>query len=118
MEITKTKPNVKDPEKHGLTTWLFVPGEFPGSHFLAPGQSVEIGTGLTIKVPSGFVLVPVNEPRYHLALLGADTEELTVSVTNVGDEVEEIKPGEYLASVFLLPSLDSPLKIQQHETGD
>jgi dUTP pyrophosphatase len=113
MKITKLR-NVKTPERateKAAGIDFFVPKDFPGSHFLAPSQSVVIPSGIKIKVPEGFALVAMNKSgvatkkglTVGACLIDEDFEgEIKFHLVNTGDVIAEIKPGEKIVQLVLL----------------
>lgn len=91
---------------------LYVPNDFPGTHYLAPGQSVSIPSGLYFKIPTKHALLVMNRSGIALrkslqvgaCLIDEDYQgEVFVHLINIGDDVQEINPGEKLVQLVLIP---------------
>jgi dUTP pyrophosphatase len=116
MKILKTR-DVKTPtrgtaQSAGLD--FYVPNDFPGTHYLATSQSLNIPSGIKANVPEGYALIVMNKSGVALkkglqvgaCVIDEDYQgEIHLHVTNVGDEVAEIKPGEKLVQMLLIPVL-------------
>lgn len=116
MKILKTR-DVKTPTRGtdksaGLD--FYVPNDFPGTHYLATSQSINIPSGIKANVPEGYALIVMNKSGVALkkglqvgaCVVDEDYQgEIHLHVTNVGDEVAEIKPGEKLVQMLLIPVL-------------
>lgn len=116
MKILKTR-DVKTPtrgtaQSAGLD--FYVPNDFPGTHYLATSQSLNIPSGIKANVPEGYALIVMNKSGVALkkglqvgaCVVDEDYQgEIHLHVTNVGDEVAEIKPGEKLVQMLLIPVL-------------
>lgn len=93
---------------------FFVPNDFPGTHYLASGQSINIPSGIKVKIPESTALVVMNKSGVALkkglqvgaCVIDCDYQgEVHLHVVNVGTEIAEIKPGEKLVQMLLLPIL-------------
>ena len=114
MKISKIR-NVKTPERGtALSTGLefFVPNDFPGEHFLLPGDAVNIPSGIKVKVPHGFALVFMNKSgvavkkglQVGACVVDEDYQgEVHLHVRNTSTDVQSIKPGEKLVQALLIP---------------
>ncbi len=114
MKILKTR-DVKTPDRgtersSGID--FYVPNDFPGTHYLATSQSLVIPSGIKANVPGGMALVMMNKSGVAIkkglqigaCVIDEDYQgEIHLHVTNIGDEVAEIKPGEKLVQALLLP---------------
>lgn len=116
MKITKVR-DVKTPTRGTSKSAgidFFVPNDFPGSHSLAPGQSINIPSGVHVKVPEGHALVVMNKSGVALkkglqvgaCVIDEDYQgEVHIHVTNVSWEVTNVNPGEKLVQMLLIPVL-------------
>ena len=114
MKISKIR-NVKTPERGTpLSAGLdfFVPNDFPGEHFLLPGDAVNIPSGIKVKVPHGFALVFMNTSgvavkkglQVGACVVAEDYQgEVHLHVRNTSTDVQSIKPGEKLVQALLIP---------------
>lgn len=114
MKISKIR-NVKTPERGTpLSAGLdfFVPNDFPGEHFLLPGDAVNIPSGIKVKVPHGFALVFMNKSgvavkkglQVGACVVDEDYQgEVHLHVRNTSTDVQSIKPGEKLVQALLIP---------------
>lgn len=114
MKISKIR-NVKTPERGTpLSAGLdfFVPNDFPGEHFLPPGDAVNIPSGIKVKVPHGFALVFMNKSgvavkkglQVGACVVDEDYQgEVHLHVRNTSTDVQSIKPGEKLVQALLIP---------------
>lgn len=114
MKISKIR-NVKTPVRGtSLSAGLdfFVPNDFPGEHFLLPGDAVNIPSGIKVKVPHGFALVFMNKSgvavkkglQVGACVVDEDYQgEVHLHVRNTSTEVQSIKPGEKLVQALLIP---------------
>ena len=91
---------------------FYIPNDFPGTHWLAPGQDINIPSGVHVKVPEGFALIAMNKSgvatKKHLqvgaCVIDEDYQgEVHLHVINVGTEVVTISPGEKLVQMLLTP---------------
>ena len=91
---------------------FFVPNDFPGEHFLIPGDAVNIPSGIKVKVPHGFALVFMNKSgvavkkglQVGACVVDEDYQgEVHLHVRNNSTEVQSIKPGEKLVQALLIP---------------
>lgn len=90
---------------------FFVPNDWPGVHWLAPGQDVNIPSGIHVKVPTGCALINMNKSgistKKHLqvgaGVIDEDYQgEIHLHVINVGTEVVSIEPGEKLLQCIII----------------
>lgn len=111
FKVKDVKTPVRGTEKSAGIDF-FVPNDFPGNHFLATSQSVNIPSGIHVKVPEGYALVVMNKSGVALkkglqvgaCVIDEDYQgEVHLHVTNVGDDLAEIKPGEKLVQMLLIP---------------
>jgi deoxyuridine 5'-triphosphate nucleotidohydrolase len=114
MRITKNrdvKTPVRGTEKSAGIDF-FIPNDFPGTHFLIPGDAVNIPSGIFAEVPKGYALVAMNKSgvatKKHLqvgaCVIDEDYQgEIHLHVRNIGQNVEELKPGEKIVQMLLLP---------------
>lgn len=114
MKFTKVR-DVKSPvrgteKSAGID--FFVPDDFPGTHYLAKGQDIAIPSGIHAKVPEGYALIAMNKSgvatKKHLQIGACVVDEdyqgeIHIHVTNVGNELQEINPGDKLAQFLLIP---------------
>lgn len=114
MKISKIR-DVKTPVRGtpfsaGLD--FFVPNDFPGEHFLIPGDAVNIPSGIKVKVPHGFALVFMNKSgvavkkglQVGACVVDEDYQgEVHLHVRNNSTEVQSIKPNEKLVQALLIP---------------
>lgn len=91
---------------------FFVPNDFPGDHFLIPGQAINIPSGIKVKLPHGTALVFHNKSGVATKKdlqVGADVVdedyqgEVHIHVRNIGTDVQVIKPGEKIIQALLVP---------------
>lgn len=91
---------------------FFVPNDFPGDHCLIPLDSVNIPSGIKVKVPHGYALIFKNKSGVALkknlqvgaCVVDEDYQgEVHLHVRNIGSDVEIIKPGEKLVQAILVP---------------
>lgn len=114
MKIVKVR-EVKTPTRGtGKSAGLdfYIPDDFPGSHFLAPGQDVNIPSGIHVQVPTGMALVAMNRTsvalnkRLQVGACVVDEDyqgEIHLHVTNIGMDIQELVPGEKLVQMILIP---------------
>lgn len=114
MKITKVR-DVKTPTRgteKSAGIDFFVPNDFPGTFYLAKGQSVNIPSGIHAKVPEGYALIGMNKSgvatKKHLQIGACVVDEdyqgeIHIHVTNIGNELSEINPGEKLVQFLLIP---------------
>lgn len=114
MKITKVR-DVKTPvrgtdKSAGID--FFVPNDFPGEHYLATSQSINIPSGIHAKIPEGHALIVMNKSGVALkkglqvgaCVVDEDYQgEIHIHVTNIGDDLATIKPGEKLVQMLLVP---------------
>ena len=104
---------------------FFVPNDFHGTHYLASNQSVNIPSGIHVKVPKGYALVVKNKSGVALkkgltvgaCVIDEDYQgEVHLHVVNIGDEVAEVHPGDKLVQMLLIPvSLEGVEEIESLE---
>lgn len=114
MKISKIR-DVKTPVRGTpLSAGLdfFVPNDFPGIHYLLPGDAVNIPSGIKMKVPHGFALVFMNKSgvavkkglQVGACVVDEDYQgEVHLHVRNISTDVQSINPGEKLVQALLLP---------------
>ena len=114
MKISKIR-NVKTPVRGtSLSAGLdfFDPNDFPGEHFLLPGDAINIPSGIKVKIPHGFALVFMNKSgvavkkglQVGACVVDEDYQgEVHLHVRNTSTEVQSIKPGEKLVQALLIP---------------
>lgn len=101
MKIAKTA-KVKTPERQGEGFVFYIPDDFPGAHFLASGQSVDINLGVTASVPKGCALMSSSSPYGMVGVSVFDeTRELIVTITNTSWEVVQVEPGSEAVYMML-----------------
>lgn len=114
MKILKVR-DVKTPTRGttgsaGLD--FYVPNDFPGTHYLATSQSINIPSGIKVNIPEGYALIVMNKSGVALkkglqvgaCVIDEDYQgEIHIHVTNIGDGIAEIKPGEKLVQMLLIP---------------
>ena len=111
LKIRDVKTPTRGTEKSaGLD--FYVPNDFPGTHYLATSQSLNIPSGIKANVPEGYALVVMNKSGVALSkglqvgacVIDEDYQgEIHLHVVNIGDEVATIKPGEKLVQMLLIP---------------
>ena len=91
---------------------FYVPNDFPGTHYLAQGQDVNIPSGIKVRVPENTALIVKNKSGQALkkglqvgaCVIDEDYQgEIHIHVRNIGLDVVEIKPGEKLVQVLIIP---------------
>lgn len=91
---------------------FYVPNDFPGVHYLAPSQMINIPSGIKAKIPEGCALVAFNKSGVALkkglsvgaSVIDEDYQgEIHLHVYNSGDTVATIAPGEKLIQFLLIP---------------
>lgn len=114
MKICKIR-NVKTPVRGTpLSAGLdfFVPDDFPGEHFLLPGDDVNVPSGIKVKVPKGYALIFMNKSgvavkkglQVGAAVVDEDYQgEVHLHVRNITPDVQSIKPREKLVQGLLVP---------------
>lgn len=114
MKISKIR-NVKTPVRGTpLSAGIdfFVPDDFPGIHYLIPGDAVNIPSGIKVKVPHGYALIFMNKSgvavkkglQVGACVVDEDYQgEVHLHVRNTSTEVQSIKPGEKLVQALLIP---------------
>jgi len=101
MKITKTA-EVKTPERQGEGFVFYIPDDFPGTHFLATGQSVDINLGVVARVPKGCALMSSSSPHGMVETsVFEETRELIVTITNTSWEVVQVEPGSIAVYMML-----------------
>lgn len=114
MQIVKTR-DVKTPtrgtaQSAGLD--FFIPNDFPGHHFLTPGDAINIPSGIHVKVPKGYALIVMNKSgvatkkdlQVGACVIDEDYQgEVHLHVRNIGTDVQELEPGEKLVQMLLVP---------------
>jgi dUTP pyrophosphatase len=114
IEVVKLK-KVRTPERGtdmaaGID--FFVPNDFPGEHYLAPGDSIKIPSGIKVRFPEGNALIAFNKSGVAAdksLIVGACvvdsdyTGEIHIHVINVGDRVQTVRPGDKLVQFILMP---------------
>lgn len=114
MKFFKTR-NVKSPVRGTpLSAGLdfFVPDDFPGNHYLSPGDAVNIPSGIKVQVPHGYALIFMNKSgvavkkdlQVGACVVDEDYQgEVHLHVRNIGSDLQTIKPGEKLIQALLVP---------------
>ena len=110
-KIRKVKTPVRGtPLSAGLD--FFVPDDFPGTHYLVPGDAVNVPSGIKVKVPHGYALVFMNKSgvavkkglQVGACVVDEDYQgEVHLHVRNTTPEVQSIQPGEKLVQALLIP---------------
>lgn len=99
---------------------FFVPNDFPGSHSLIPGDSINIPSGIHVEVPAGYALVVMNKSGVALkkglqvgaCVIDEDYQgEVHLHVTNIGSDLQEIEPGDKLVQMLLIPVLYDDVEV-------
>lgn len=116
MKIAKIRdvktPTRGTPLSAGLD--FFVPNDFPGEHFLVPGDAINIPSGIKVKVPHGYALVFKNKSgvavkrglQVGACVVDEDYQgEIHLHVRNITMDLQSIKPGEKLVQAILVPVL-------------
>lgn len=116
MKIVKVR-DVKTPTRgteKSAGIDFYIPNDFPGSHWLIPGQDVNIPSGIHVKVPEGYALIAMNKSgvatKKHLqvgaCVIDEDYQgEVHLHVRNIGMDVQELLPGDKLVQMLLVPVL-------------
>ena len=114
MKIVKVR-DVKTPTRgteKSAGIDFYIPNDFPGSHWLAPGQDINVPSGIHVQVPEGFALIVMNKSgvatKKHLQVGACVVDEdyqgeVHLHVTNIGMDVQELLPGEKLVQMLLVP---------------
>ena len=122
MKIAKVR-DVKTPirgTKKSAGLDFFIPNDFPGTHFLIPGQSINIASGIHVQVPKGYALIVMNKSGVALkkglqvgaCVIDEDYQgEVHLHVINIGGDVTEINPGEKLVQMILLKVLYAGVEV-------
>lgn len=114
MKILKTR-DVKTPTRGtnksaGLD--FYVPNDWPGTTYLATSQSAVVPSGIKANVPEGYALIAFNKSgiaqkqglQVGACVVDEDYQgEIHLHVTNIGDGIAEIKPGQKLVQFILIP---------------
>lgn len=124
MKITKVRdvktPNRGTAKSAGID--FYIPNDFPGSHWLAPGQDINIPSGIHVQVPEGYALVAMNKSgvatKKHLQVGACVVDEdyqgeIHLHVTNVGMEVTEVNPGEKIVQMVLIPVSYEGIEVEE-----
>ena len=102
MKISKIR-DVKTPVRGTpLSAGLdfFVPNDFPGTHYLIPGDAINIPSGIKVKVPHGYALVFMNKSGV------AVKKGLQIGACVVDEDYQgEVIPVDY-AGVDVVPEED------------
>lgn len=90
---------------------FYVPNYF-GTMALHPGSSIKIPSGIIVEIPQDTVLIGFNKSgvavkknlQIGACVIDADYQgEVHLHLTNVGNFVAKIEPGEKIAQFLLLP---------------
>lgn len=125
MKIFKVK-DVKTPtrgtsQSAGLD--FYVPEEFP-KKILGPGDSLNIPSGIKVKVPAGFALVAFNKSgvavkkglQVGACVVDEDYQgEIHLHVTNISSERTFINPSEKLVQFLCIPIEYVPIELCETE---
>jgi len=113
MKFTKTR-DVKSPTRANSTDAgidFFIPNDYEGTD-LVPGESAFIPSGVKVNVPEGFALIAFNKSgvavkkNLHVGACVVDhgyQGELHINLTNVGDDIQQLEPGDKIVQFVLLP---------------
>jgi dUTP pyrophosphatase len=113
MKFTKTR-DVKSPTRANSTDAgidFFIPNDHEGLD-LVPGESAFIPSGIKVNVPEGFALIAFNKSgiavkkSLHVGACVVDhgyQGEIHINLTNVGQEIQELTPGDKIVQFVLLP---------------
>lgn len=105
--------NVKSPERgtpRSAGIDFFVPEDDGG--MIGPGESMNIPSGIHVKIPAGFALIAMNKSGVALkkgltvgaCVIDEDYQgEVHLHVVNIGRNRKAIKPGEKLIQMLLVP---------------
>lgn len=127
MKILKTR-DVKNPSRGtGLSAGLdfYVPNDFPGTIYLAPGEDANIPSGIKVKFSDDYVLIAHNKSgiatkkdlQVGACVIDADYQgEIHLHVRNIGNGIAEINPGEKLVQMVLLPVIHDVLEFVNTES--
>lgn len=129
MKILKSR-NVKTPTRGtsksaGLD--FYVPDDFPGVHYLYPGQSIEIQSGIYAKIPAGYALIAMNKSSVSInrnlqvgaCVVDEDYQgEIIIHLTNIGEDIAEIRPGENLVQFLLIAVLNDIIEVVDTDIFD
>ena len=111
LKVRDVKTPVRGTDKSAGIDF-FVPNDFPGNHFLVPGQDVKIKSGIYAKVPKGYALIVMNKSgqavrkglQVGACVIDEDYQgEIEIHVRNIGLDLCEIEPGEKLVQMLLVP---------------
>ena len=117
LEYKKVHENARTPERAnpsdaGLDVFYSPSAEVKPGKYVAPGESVILGTGLKFGVPHGYMLEVKNRSgnaAKRSLLVGACVVdsgydgEVFINLHNVGREPQFIMPGSKIAQVVLTP---------------
>lgn len=122
MKITKVRevktPVRGTPGSAGID--FFVPDDFPGTHFLIPGQAVNIPSGIHVRLPQGTALIAMNKSgmavkkdlQVGASVIDEDYQgEVHLHVRNIGTDMQEINPGDKLVQMLLVPIIYNDVQI-------
>lgn len=123
MKILKTR-KVKSPaiDAAGLGINFYLPYDLPGTDYLAPKQSAIVPLGFAYKLEAGTMLLPVPHvkegkvPQPLQLAITVQKDEAFAYVTNLGDDLVELKPGKFIFRAVVVPIIDE--KVQEVETLD
>ena len=113
MKFTKTR-DVKSPTRANSTDAgidFFIPNDYEGTD-LVPGESAFIPSGVKVNVPEGFALIAFNKSgvavkkKLHVGACVVDhgyQGEIHINLTNVGDDIQQLEPGDKIVQFVLLP---------------
>ena len=91
---------------------FYIPEDFPGTVHLPPQLSINIPSGIKVKIPHGYCLwfrnksgVAVKKDlRVGAEIVDEDYQgEVHIHLTNVGMEIQELRPGEKIVQALLVP---------------
>lgn len=87
---------------------------------LEPGRTVKLGTGIAMAIPEGYVglLVPRSSAKARgldiVGIIDASYRgEVTLCVTNIGTQWQEIAREEFLGQLILVPCLTPSLELTE-----
>lgn len=119
MKIHKVKdvktPTRGTPGSAGLDFYIpndFYTNDLAGRFFIQPGKSVNIPSGIHVKIPKGYALIAMNKSGVALkkslqvgaCVVDEDYQgEIHLHVVNTGSKLALIKPGEKLVQFLLIP---------------
>ena len=116
MKVSKVR-KVRTPQranKNDAGIDFFVPDDFNNGkiHYLRPGESILIPSGIHVNVPDGHALIAFNKSGVAVKktlLAGAAVVdegyhgEMHIHIINVGDAARPISPGEKIMQFILIP---------------